>query len=170
MSFRRALRTAPLVGGLGLLSIGLAAGCGGSSPQATTSAPPAPPAPVTLHYQIKPDGQQGPDGKMHDSFFQLDNPVVKVGQQVTIDVKNYDGGQHSMTFTDLGLNLLIPGKDKGSTDPASFTYTFTPTKAGKFRWYCAIPCDGGANARWAMSDSATGPGQDNFMAGYLTVQ
>lgn len=165
MTVRKVLTAVPVAGALTLLAI--ATGCGQSTAASSETA--AAPPPVTLHYEIKPESKPGPDGRQHDAFTALDPTTVKVGQAVTIQVANYDDGQHSMTFTDLGLNLTIPGRDKNATDPAIFTYTFTPTKAGSFRWYCALPCDGGANARWAMSTSANGPGQDDFMAGYLTV-
>lgn len=160
------VRLATAVPLAGLLALAALAGSGCGS--ATQAQAPAPPAPVTLHYQIKPDGKPGPDGKLHDSFFALDPTTVKVGQKVTIEVVNYDGGQHSMTFNDLGLNWIIPGKDKASGTPGSFSTTLTLTRAGRFRWYCAIPCDGGSG-RWAMGVSAAGMGQDDFMAGYLNA-
>jgi hypothetical protein len=38
------------------------------------------------------------------------------------------------------------------------TFTFTaPKKAGRYQWWCAVPCD-----PWAMA-------HDGYMRGYVTV-
>lgn len=116
-------------------------------------------------------GIKGPDGQPHDIMIPA-NFVVKAGVPVMLTVENYDEGPHSITAPDLGLNLIInAGKEQPdkSVLPVRTTFHFTPTKKGVFRWYCALPCDEKHGA-WDMKLSAAGPGQDNFMAGYIVVQ
>lgn len=102
----------------------------------------------------------GSDGKTHDTFlpgnitFQKDKPVV-------LEVANYDEGPHTFTVPDLGLNLQIPGH-KADGVASVTTFTFTPTKAGTFKWQCMDPCDAKASG-WAMS-------QSGYMQGEVTVQ
>ncbi len=114
-------------------------------------------------------GFVGPDGQHHDtiapSFF-----VLKVGVPVTFTVINFDDGSHSMSAPGLGMNIMIkPGTDEadGSIKPAVTTYTFTPSKAGEFKWNCMMQCDGPSH--WSMSAGFDGPGQDGFMGGLIKV-
>ena len=101
----------------------------------------------------------GPDGKMHDAFTPADFTVTQ-NRPVEVTVYSYDNAPHSMTVPALNLNPTIaPSTTNGV--PAVTTYTFTPTKSGKFLWNCDLPCDGDTNG-WAMAN----PG---FMSGYITV-
>lgn len=100
-------------------------------------------------------GKIGPDGAWHDAFLPADFSV-KAGSLVRVTVYNYDEGEHTFTAPGLGTNVTISA---GSEDkPAVTTFTFrAPQKAGRFEWFCAIPCD-----PWAMSN-------DGFMRGYVSV-
>jgi plastocyanin len=159
-SFKGILLTATVAVGGALLAVG----CGGT----TNAQSPAKPA-VTLNYQIvaADDGDKGPDGATHDTFKLLNPQPVAVGQKVTLSFTNKDDAQHSFTAPDLGINVVVPGS-KDENTPGTITYTFTASKAGKFRWYCAIPCDSD-NDGWAMTADSNGTDQENFMAGYITV-
>ena len=130
----------------------------------------SPVAADVIHYKVvgADDGVKGPDGKLHDTFRALDATTVKLGDTVTIEVANYDDAAHGMSFPELGINKMIPpGKDG---QPSITRFTFTAAKAGTFRWFCPIPCDGDADM-WAMTPDAAGRGldQDQYMAGYITV-
>lgn len=123
-----------------------------------------------IHYNLvgSDDGAVGPDGKKHDTFRAVDPTTVKLGDTVTIEVANYDDMPHGMSFPDLGVTKMIAAGKDGQ--PTITRFTFTASKAGTFRWYCPIPCDGDNNM-WAMSMDSAGKGmsQDGFMAGYITV-
>jgi hypothetical protein len=168
MTLEKVIKLIPLAAGMGLLGLALmvmACGSGGSNNQASDNALPG----VTLHYQIlgPDDGNAGPDGAKHDTFKALDLKPVMVGQTVTISIENTDDVPHSFTSPELGLNILAqPAKEDGTSTVT--TYSFIPTRAGTFRWYCAIPCDSDNNY-WDMQKTSNGQSQDNFMAGYITV-
>jgi heme/copper-type cytochrome/quinol oxidase subunit 2 len=166
MTFAKLFKTIPFVlaGGVAALAIG-ACGSGGQA----SSDNPVPVAAQLLSYQIVgPDAAPvpGPDGNKHDIFSALGSTTVKVGVPVTITITDKDDVPHSMTSSDLGLNIVVPARtDKGD---GVATFTFTPTKIGTFRWFCAIPCDTD-NAGWDMTSDGSGSGQLNFMAGNITV-
>jgi hypothetical protein len=121
----------------------------------------------------------GPDGKPHDSIVPS-TFVVKRGIPVRLVITNYDSMPHTFTAPELGLNVIIKaGKQHGqmgsmgagmmdNITPSITTYTFTPTKANVYRWFCALPCDDGAKG-WAMSQGYRGPGREGFMAGWVVV-
>jgi hypothetical protein len=144
-------------------------GMGGSASSSTTSTSNGQQAAVVLHYTVSgsSDGAVGPDGKKHDTFVATDPKPIMAGQPVTISIKNTDEMPHSMTSPDLKLNIMIPGAKNGKAGTVNFT--FTPSTPGTYRWWCAIPCDTD-NAAWAMTSASSGPGQDGFMAGTITVQ
>lgn len=126
---------------------------------------------VTIDYKIvapdDPSAATGPDGKTHDTFRAVSMPAIHVGDVVNIRVTNYDDMPHGMVFDTLQISkMLAPAKS--DSQPGVTTFSFTATKAGTFRWYCPIPCDTD-NGMWAMSASSSGPGQDGFMAGSITV-
>jgi heme/copper-type cytochrome/quinol oxidase subunit 2 len=126
-----------------------------TQPAATQGAPvaPAPTAPVrTESLKIVGGSKIGPDGKKHDEFTKTEF-AVKVGQPLKLKIDNTDDVPHSITAPVVGVNLMIR--------PGVHTYTLVVTQAGKFQWFCIIPCDSDA-AGWAMSH----PG---FMAGYITA-
>jgi heme/copper-type cytochrome/quinol oxidase subunit 2 len=90
----------------------------------------------------------GPDGKMHDSFTQTDF-AVKVGQPVLLRIHNADSAPHSITAPATGVSITVL--------PGTHTYSLVATTAGRFEWFCVLPCD-----PWSM----THPG---YMAGYITA-
>jgi plastocyanin len=94
----------------------------------------------------------GPDGKKHDAFTKTEF-AVKVGQPLTLQIDNTDNSPHSITSPVAGVNIIA--------QPGVHTYTLVVTKAGRFEWYCMLPCDSDANG-WAMQN----PG---FMSGYITA-
>ena len=158
------LAVAGAVAGLALV----ACGSGGQAGTSGVSNAPAAPAQLLAYQVTGPEDATvlGPDGAKHDLFVATSTTTVKVGVPVTITITNKDASQHSMTSPDLGLNIVVPGStDKGD---GTISYTFTPTKAGSFRWFCAIPCDSD-NAGWDMTSDGNGNGQANFMAGFITV-
>jgi plastocyanin len=113
-------------------------------------------------------GQKGSDGLTHDTTYGA-NFSVKKGQLVTVTVYNFDEGPHTITNKALSLNVKIPGasnEEKGI--PSKTTFSFTPKKAGSYRWYCSLPCDKG-QGYWAMAVSKQGIGRDGYMAGHITV-
>ena len=166
MTFAKLFKMIPfvVVGGIAALAIGA---CGSGSQASSDN--PVPPTAQLLSYQVVgPDEAPvaGPDGNQHDVFSALGSTTVRVGVPVTITITNKDDVPHSMTSPELGLNIVIPAKTDAG--PGTVTYTFTPTKTGTFRWFCAIPCDTD-NAGWDMTSDGNGSGQLNFMAGTITV-
>ena len=154
------------VAGLALVACGTG-GTGGTGGQAGVSGSDATAQQLSFQVVGPEDATTlGPDGAKHDVFMADSTTTVKVGVPVTITITNKDTAEHSMTSPTLGLNILIPAAtDKGD---GTISYTFTPTKAGSFRWFCSIPCDSD-NAGWDMTSDGHGPGQNNFMAGFITV-
>jgi heme/copper-type cytochrome/quinol oxidase subunit 2 len=128
---------------------------GAGKPAATQGAATAPAvtAPArTESLKIVGGAKLGPDGKKHDEFTKTEF-AVKVGQPLKLKIDNTDDVPHSITAPVVGINLMIR--------PGVHTYTLVVTQAGKFQWFCIIPCDSDAGG-WAMSH----PG---FMAGYITA-
>ena len=171
MNAKQLLRGSSIPGlALSALALVLVAACGGSgnTANATTSGS-KDVGGVTINYKVvgSDDGDVGPDGKKHDTFKTSDPTAVQLGQRVTLKFTNTDEMPHSYTLLDLGINVNVPGAKDGKDGSA--TYSFTANKAGSFRWFCAIPCDED-NGGWAMKTTPKGNGQDNFMAGYLTVK
>jgi plastocyanin len=122
----------------------------------STTAPLAKPEAIKLAVKADDEhGRLGPDGKWHDAFLPADF-TVHAGAKVTVTVTNYDGGAHTFTSPAMHLNAVIPA---GSMQyPHETTFTFTaPKQAGRYAWWCAMPCD-----PWAMA-------HDGYMRGYVTV-
>jgi plastocyanin len=110
-------------------------------------------------------GAKGSDGLRHDTTLGA-NFSVPQGAEVSVTVYNYDEGPHTITAPKLGLNVKIPGaKNEEKGIPSSTTFTFSATKAGKFLWFCALPCDAGQGF-WDMKNPGSKIG---FMAGYISV-
>jgi plastocyanin len=110
-------------------------------------------------------GAKGSDGLRHDTTLGA-SFAVPLGARVTVTVYNYDEGPHTITAPKLGLNVTIPGAtNEAKGVPSRKTFTFTAKTAGKFVWYCALPCDAG-QGYWDMKNPRTKIG---FMAGYITV-
>lgn len=129
-------------------------------PAAAASAPAAPVSkPEAVKLLVKTDtehGRRGPDGKWHDAFLPGDF-TVHAGDKVTVTVENYDSSPHTFTAPAMGLNAIIPGGGSVSS-PHETTFTFTaPKTAGRYQWWCSIPCD-----PWAMA-------HNGYMRGFVTV-
>lgn len=120
------------------------------SAAATSGAVNAPPQ--TISTKIVGAAKPGPDGQKHDMFTKT-NFAVKVGQTVKITVDNTDDAPHSITAPAAGVNIVA--------QPGVHTYTMVVKTAGKFQWYCMLPCDSDANG-WAMKH----PG---YMSGYIVA-
>jgi plastocyanin len=167
------------------------AGCGGSGSSSLGSANASPSEEAVEHVSMQvlngkmatKEGYLAADGLGHDTFMltglsstDAHNPSVrsnldvKVGDKVTVTVTNYDEGPHTFTSPELGVNATIKpaiNADKGI--PSKTTFTFTVKKAGKFRWYCTLPCDAGQGG-WAMKlDKAKEADQVGYMAGYVVA-
>lgn len=121
---------------------------------------------VTLY--VLPGALKGPDGKGHDSFVPS-SFVVKAGSPVQLTVISYDDGEHSITAPELQLNITIQGGKKvgSQVQPATTTASFTAAKAGAYRWFCALQCDGPSH--WAMDQGYAGPSKEGYMAGFIVV-
>jgi uncharacterized cupredoxin-like copper-binding protein len=141
-----------------LIQSGNAGKAGTASPviaQASATAPAtaASTAPVkVMDLKVIPVSKMGPDHKMHDAFTQTEF-AVKVGQAVKLRIDNKDEGEHSITSPVIGVNIVVK--------PGIHTYTLVVNKAGRFQWYCMVPCDSDAKG-WAMQN----PG---YMSGYITA-
>ena len=124
---------------------------------------------LTLYVFRGAQGILGPDGKGHDAIVPS-SFVVKVGIPAHLTIINYDEGAHTITCKDLGLDIQIkPGKEVGNTvQPVTTMASFTPSKKGTFRWYCALACDAGGHG-WAMEQGYAGPDKEGYMAGFIVV-
>jgi plastocyanin len=131
---------------------------GVTTPPAPTAGAAAPAQPTSLaaakpiDLKIVGASKLGPDGKKHDVFTKTEF-AVKVGQPLKLRINNTDDVPHSITAPVAGVNLTIK--------PGTHTYKLIVTQAGRFQWFCIIPCDSDAHG-WAMQN----PG---FMAGYITA-
>jgi heme/copper-type cytochrome/quinol oxidase subunit 2 len=111
------------------------------------------PAPVSaISVKIVGAAKMGPDQKKHDIFTKT-NYAVKAGQPMRITIDNTDDVPHSITSPAAGVNIIA--------QPGVHTYTMLVTTAGKFQWYCMLPCDGDAGG-WAMQHAG-------YMSGYITA-
>lgn len=99
--------------------------------------------------------KMGSDGKWHDAFLPADFKVSP-GTMVTVVVLNYDEGEHTFTSNALGTNETIPPGSELQPSETHF-YFRAPSKAGRYAWYCALPCD-----PWAMT-------HNGYMRGFVTV-
>jgi plastocyanin len=122
----------------------------GSAAGSATAA--AKPATNVVALKIVGSVKKGPDAKMHDAFT-VTNFNVKVGQAETLKIDNTDDVPHSISSPAAGVSIIA--------QPGVHTYKLLVSKAGKFLWYCMLPCDGDANG-WAMQH----PG---YMSGYITA-
>jgi plastocyanin len=121
-------------------------------PAGASSAPQAPSAARPVDLKIIGSSKLGPDGKKHDAFTETEF-AVKVGQPLELRIDNTDDVAHSITAPVAGLNILI--------QPGIHTYKLLVTQAGRFQWFCIIPCDTESHG-WAMQNSG-------FMSGYITA-
>jgi plastocyanin len=120
---------------------------------AAVAAAPAPAAAAqVVSTTISGSSKVGPDGKKHDAFTTTEF-AVKVGQPLTLKIDNTDDVPHSISAPAAGVNIVA--------QPGTHTYSLVVKQAGKFQWYCMVPCDTDTNG-WAMQH----PG---FMSGYITA-
>jgi len=86
--------------------------------------------------------------------------IAEVGNQFDGDVLGDDPLRTAQMAADEAVTVvdeIIPGGGTPST-PRVVTFKFTaPTKAGKYQWFCAVPCD-----PWAMA-------HNGYMRGFVTV-
>jgi heme/copper-type cytochrome/quinol oxidase subunit 2 len=125
-----------------------------SQPAATTApAAAATTAPANV-IDLKVIGgyKPGPDGKKHDAFTKTEF-AVKVGRPLKLKIDNTDDSPHSITSPAAGVSIIV--------QPGIHTYTLTVKEAGRFQWFCIIPCDSEAHG-WAMEHAG-------FMSGYITA-
>jgi len=111
-----------------------------------------PKAAAAISVKIVGAAKMGPDHKKHDIFTKT-NYAVKVGHPMRITIDNTDDVPHSITAPAASVNIIA--------QPGVHTYTMLVTRAGKFQWYCMIPCDGDAGG-WAMQHAG-------YMSGYITA-
>lgn len=64
--------------------------------------------------------------------FVSDQVRVKAGQPVTLRVVNQDGYAHAFDIDEFDIHAPLPAN-------ATFDATFTPTAAGRYRFYCGSP-------------------------------
>ncbi len=64
--------------------------------------------------------------------FVSDEVRVKAGQPVTLQVINRDGYAHAFDIDEFDIHAPLPAN-------ATFDATFTPTAAGRYRFYCGSP-------------------------------
>lgn len=107
-----------------------------------------PAVPSSVSVKIVGGDKKGSDGKMHDTVAPADF-TVRVGRPLSLRIDNTDDAPHSITAPTAGVNIIA--------QPGVHTYVLTVDKAGRFRWFCALPCD-----NWAMATP-------EFMGGYITA-
>jgi heme/copper-type cytochrome/quinol oxidase subunit 2 len=100
----------------------------------------------------KSNAKVGPDGKKHDTFTKTEF-AVKVGQPLQLKIDNTDDVEHSITSPQVGVNIVVK--------PGVHVYQLVVKEAGRFSWFCIIPCDSDANG-WAMQHAG-------FMSGFITA-
>lgn len=125
-------------------TVAAAPGSATSSSAATT--------PQAVDVKVVGGAKRGPDGKKHDMFTKTDFSV-KAGQPLRLRIDNTDDVPHSITAPAAGVDIVA--------QPGVHTYTMVVKTAGKYQWYCMLPCDGDAGG-WAMQH----PG---YMSGYITA-
>jgi membrane fusion protein, multidrug efflux system len=123
-----------------------------TTPTTNASAATSKPALQPVSLKILGAFKQGPDGKRHDAFTQTEF-AVHVGQPLTLKIDNTDDVPHSITSPAAGVNITI--------QPGVHDYKLIVNEAGRFQWFCVIPCDSDAKG-WAMEHAG-------FMAGYITA-
>jgi uncharacterized cupredoxin-like copper-binding protein len=122
-----------------------------TAPASVPAAVAAAPSPL-INVSVAGESKRGPDGLMHDAFSKTDF-AVKAGQPTRLRINNADSTPHSITAPGANVSITVA--------PGVHTYTLIAKTAGRFEWFCVIPCDSAAHG-WAM----THPG---YMAGYITA-
>jgi heme/copper-type cytochrome/quinol oxidase subunit 2 len=108
----------------------------------------APTVQRTVDLTVSPGVKPGPDGKLHDAF-SVTNFYVHAGQPIKLVINNTDDVAHSIVAPGAGVNITVK--------PGTHTYTLIVRKAGRFQWFCGMPCD-----PYSMA-------HDGYMRGFITA-
>ena len=108
----------------------------------------APTVQATVDLTVSPGVKPGLDGKLHDAF-SVTNFYVHAGHPIRLVINNTDSAPHSISAPAAGVNIMVT--------PGTHTYTLLVRKAGRFEWYCTMPCD-----PYSMS-------HDGYMRGFITA-
>jgi heme/copper-type cytochrome/quinol oxidase subunit 2 len=99
---------------------------------------------VTVSAGLKP----GADGKLHDAY-SVTNFYAHAGHPVKLVINNTDDVAHSIVSPGAGVNITVK--------PGTHTYKLLVRKAGRFQWFCMMPCD-----PYSMA-------HDGYMRGFITA-
>jgi hypothetical protein len=108
----------------------------------------APPVQPTVYLTVSPGIKPGADGKLHDAF-SVTNFYVHAGQAIKLVINNTDDAVHSIVAPGAGVSITVK--------PGTHTYTLLVRKAGRFEWFCGMPCD-----PYSMA-------HDGYMRGFITA-
>jgi plastocyanin len=108
----------------------------------------APAVQPTVYLTVTPGIKPGADGKLHDAF-SVTNFYVHAGQPIKLVINNTDTAAHSIVAPGVGVSIIVK--------PGTHTYTLLVRKAGRFQWYCGMPCD-----PYSMA-------HDGYMRGFITA-
>jgi heme/copper-type cytochrome/quinol oxidase subunit 2 len=108
----------------------------------------APAVQPTVDLTVSPEMKPGADGKLHDAF-SVTNFYVHAGQPVKLVINNTDSAPHSIVAPGAGVSIMVK--------PGMHTYTLLVRKAGRFQWFCGMPCD-----PYSMA-------HDGYMRGFITA-
>jgi plastocyanin len=92
----------------------------------------APAVQPTVYLTVSPGMKPGTDGKLHDAF-SVTNFYVHAGQPIKLVINNTDDVAHSIVAPGAGVSIMVK--------PGTHTYTLIVRKAGRFQWFCGMPCD-----------------------------
>jgi len=108
----------------------------------------APVVQPTVYLTVSPGIKPGADGKLHDAF-SVTNFYVHAGQPIKLVINNTDSAEHSIVAPGAGVSITVK--------PGIHTYTLLVRKAGRFEWFCGMPCD-----PYSMA-------HDGYMRGFITA-
>ncbi|MFZ0386315.1 MAG: cupredoxin domain-containing protein [Solirubrobacteraceae bacterium] len=108
----------------------------------------APAVRPTVYLTVSPGVKPGADGKLHDAF-SVTNFYVHAGQPIKLVINNTDSAAHSIVAPGAGVSIMVK--------PGTHTYTLLVRKAGRFQWFCGMPCD-----PYSMA-------HDGYMRGFITA-
>jgi hypothetical protein len=108
----------------------------------------APAVQPTVDLTVSPGIKPGADGKLHDAF-SVTNFYVHAGQAIKLVINNTDDAAHSIVAPGAGVSIMVK--------PGTHTYTLLVRKAGRFEWFCGMPCD-----PYSMA-------HDGYMRGFITA-
>jgi hypothetical protein len=101
-----------------------------------------------VYLTVSPGIKPGADGKLHDAF-SVTNFYVHAGQPIKLVIDNTDTAAHSIVAPGTGVSIMVK--------PGTRTYTLLVRKAGRFQWFCGMPCD-----PYSMA-------HDGYMRGFITA-